>query len=201
MTATNDAVLITDPLPCRCMYGITCLQHRYTEVRLTSWTRRQASRPVVSTESSSGGEMPALLNATSTRPCRAVTDSYICCTSSSLDTSAAMNMPSVSAATALPAASSMSTATTLAPSAASLRALARPMPLPAPVMTATRSCKRCMVRLTPRCLSIRAINRGLSIGGDKDGHDLGEGVRRVGPELAAQAGLLEPAERGPVPHR
>ena len=47
MTATNDAVLMTDPLPWRRMYGMTCLQHRYTEVRLTSCTRRQASIPVV----------------------------------------------------------------------------------------------------------------------------------------------------------
>jgi hypothetical protein len=52
--------------------------------------------------------------------------------------------PLVSSAAALPAASSMSTATTIAPSAAILRALASPMPLPAPVMTATRSCKRCV---------------------------------------------------------
>src|SRR5215471_8153522 len=41
----------------------------------------------------------------------------------------------------------MSTATTLAPSAAIRRADASPMPLPAPVMTATRSCKRCIEQL------------------------------------------------------
>src|SRR5258706_11361719 len=144
ITATNDAVLMTDPRPCRRMYGSTCLQHKYTEVRFTSWTRRQASRPVDRIESSSGGEMPALWNATSMRPCRCATDSYIRWTSSSLATSAAMNTPPASSAAALPAASSMSTATTTAPSAASRRALARPMPLPAPVMTATRSCRRCM---------------------------------------------------------
>ncbi len=33
-----------DPLPCRCMWGITCLQHRYTEVRFTCCTR-DARRP------------------------------------------------------------------------------------------------------------------------------------------------------------
>jgi hypothetical protein len=37
-------------------------------VRLTSWTFFQASRPVVRMESSSGGEMPALLKAMSTEP-------------------------------------------------------------------------------------------------------------------------------------
>ena len=68
MVATNDAVLMIEPLPWRCMCGMTALQHRYTEVRLTSCTRRQASRPVARIESSSGGEMPALLNAMSTRP-------------------------------------------------------------------------------------------------------------------------------------
>ena len=55
-----------EPRPARCMCGITALQHRYTEVRLTSCTRHQASIPVTRMESSSGGEMPALLNATST---------------------------------------------------------------------------------------------------------------------------------------
>ncbi len=56
------------PLPCARMYPIASLQHRYTDVRLTSWTRRQASSEVSRIESSSGGEMPALLNATSTEP-------------------------------------------------------------------------------------------------------------------------------------
>jgi hypothetical protein len=44
------------------------LQHRYTDVRLTSCTRRHASSVVVRIESSSGGEMPALLKSTSTPP-------------------------------------------------------------------------------------------------------------------------------------
>jgi hypothetical protein len=57
-----------DPRPCERMYGMTYLQHRYTLVRFTSCTRRQASRPVDRMESSSGGEMPALLKAMSTDP-------------------------------------------------------------------------------------------------------------------------------------
>ena len=56
-----------------------------------------------------------------------------------------MNSPLTAAAAAFPAVWSMSTATTSAPSAASRRALARPIPLPAPVMTATRSCNRSMI--------------------------------------------------------
>ena len=45
-----------------------CLQQRNTALRFTSWTRRQASRLVSSTETSSGGAMPALLNSTSIPP-------------------------------------------------------------------------------------------------------------------------------------
>ena len=56
------------------MIGSTAWQHRYTDVRLTSCTRRQASSPVVRIESSSGGEMPALWNDTSTRPKRSTVD-------------------------------------------------------------------------------------------------------------------------------
>ena len=103
-TATNEAVLMTEPLPWRCMYGITCLQHRYTEVRLTSCTRRQASSPVLRIESSSGGEMPALLNAMSIRAVLPRAASYSCRTSSSLVTSAGRTMPPTSSATSLPAA-------------------------------------------------------------------------------------------------
>ena len=68
ITATNDAVLMIEPLPCSSMYGNAALQQRKTLVRLTSCTRRQASRSVSRIESSSGGEMPALLNAMSTEP-------------------------------------------------------------------------------------------------------------------------------------
>jgi hypothetical protein len=50
------------------MCGIAYLQQKKTEVVLTLRTRSQASRPVTRIESSSGGEMPALLKAMSTRP-------------------------------------------------------------------------------------------------------------------------------------
>src|SRR5271156_4531303 len=152
--------------------------------------------------------MPALWNAMSTRPYWATTVSYSRWTSSSLATSAATNSPPPAAAAALPAASSMSTATTRAPSAASRRALASPIPLPAPVMTATRSCKRCTIKTTPflvrsppgaygaaLCGSLSSLRR------DEDVLGLGERVGGVRPEFADEAGLLEAAERRPVPHR
>src|SRR4029453_19302092 len=68
ITATNEAVLMIDPRCCWRMYGMAVWQQRYTLVRFTSCTRRHASRLVSRIESSSGGEMPALLNATSTVP-------------------------------------------------------------------------------------------------------------------------------------
>ncbi len=45
-TATNEAVLITDPPPPSSKYGIPCLQHRNTLRKLVAWTRSQASRDV-----------------------------------------------------------------------------------------------------------------------------------------------------------
>ena len=54
-----------------------CLQHRKTLRRLTSWTRCQASSEVSSTEESSVGLMPALLNRTSMRPSSSRARSYI----------------------------------------------------------------------------------------------------------------------------
>ena len=69
MTATNDAVLMTEPprsFSSRC--GMPCLQHRKTDLRLTSCTRCHASSVVSSTEASSLGEMPALLKSTSMWP-------------------------------------------------------------------------------------------------------------------------------------
>lgn len=57
-------------------------------------------------------------------------------------TSTDTKVPPASFAAALPASASMSPQTTFAPSDASLRAVARPMPLPAPVMTAVRPVRR-----------------------------------------------------------
>ena len=68
ITATKDAVLITDPPPASSRCGMPCLQQRNTDLRFTSCTRCQASSEVSSTDTSSGGEMPALLKRTSMWP-------------------------------------------------------------------------------------------------------------------------------------
>ena len=59
---------MTEPPPVSSRCGIPCLQHRNTDLRLTSWTCCQVSTDVSSTEASLTGEMPALLKSTSMRP-------------------------------------------------------------------------------------------------------------------------------------
>src|SRR5690349_17308993 len=125
-----------------------------------------------------------------------------------------MKIPPASSAAAFPVSPSMSTATILAPSAASLRTLASPMPLPAPVMTATRSRRRCMgadhslclVRLGVSPASGPPAAPGIRIAssyirGNEHVLGLGKGVEGVRPQFPAQPGLLEAAERRPVADR
>src|SRR5439155_12701396 len=137
-------------------------------------------------ESSSGGEMPALLNATSSRPCRCTTPSKSARTCASSATSQAANSPPTSPAADSPASALTSTTTTVAPSAANRRTVASPMPLPPPVTTATRSRNR-------------SVNSILRV--DEDVLHVGERGQRVRAEFAPEAGLLHAAERRPVPHR
>src|ERR1041384_434797 len=80
----------------------------------------------------------------------------------------------------------MSATTTRAPSLARRRTVARPIPLPPPVTTATRPCN---------------LMNDSSVVGDEHVLGLGERRDRVRAELPAEAGLLETAERRPVPHR
>ena len=142
MVATKDAVLMIEPFPAFCMYGITYLQQWKTLVVLTRKTLSQASRPVVRIESSSGGEIPALLNAISMRPYVSKATLYMFSTSEALVTSALTKIPPVAFAAASPDSAFMSTATIFAPSLAKRLAVARPIPLPAPVITATRPSRR-----------------------------------------------------------
>src|SRR6266498_4288700 len=186
MTATKDAVLMMDPLPCLRMCGSTYLQQKYTEVRLTFCTLSHTSMPVSRMESSSGGEIPALLKAMSTRPWSATTRSNMASTACSSVTSQVMAAPPVSLASASMASVLRSTPMTTAPSSANLLAEASPMPLAAPVITATLSCKR--FTSVPLC-------------GDEHVLGLGEGRQGVRPQFPAEAGLLDAAERRPVPHR
>ena len=76
-----------------------------------------------------------------------------------------------------------STPTTRAPCSAKSRAVSAPMPLAAPVITHTFPSS-----LPAICLSL--------LGRVEDVLDLGVVLERVGPELAADAGLLEAPERG-----
>src|SRR3954447_16801931 len=174
MTATNEAVLMTDPPPPSSRWGMPYLQQKKTDFTFTACTRSHTSTSVSSTEASSGGEMPALLNSTSMRSYAARTASYIERTASSSATSQAnaRSTPGESAA--------RSTPTTIAPSSLKRRAVSAPMPLAAPVMTQTLPSSR-PTRSAPRCVV--------------DGLQLGVVLERVRAELAADARLLEPAER------
>src|SRR3954453_15471140 len=88
MTATKEAVLITEPPPASSRWGMPCLQQRKTDLRLTSWTRFHASSEVSRTETSSSGLIPALLKRTSMRPISFAAFSYISRTESPSDQSA-----------------------------------------------------------------------------------------------------------------
>src|SRR5580658_7540592 len=118
-------------------------------------------------------------------------------------------MPPTDSATAGPANSSTSTTATVAPSEANRSAVARPIPPAPPVMTATLSTRR---RAYPApafesvpsliALLLDAWRRwGCSLRTNEDVLHITEGVEGVRTELAADAGLLGAAERGPVAHR
>src|SRR3954452_24447384 len=89
----------------------------------------------------------------------------------------------------------MSAHTTRAPSEAKRRAVARPMPLPAPVMTAVRPTRR---RHTG--VSVTLSLTSLLLGADEHVLGLGVGGQGVGAQLPAETGLLVAAERGRVAH-
>src|SRR3954469_21608461 len=136
--------------------------------------------------------MPALLNATSRPPYAWTAESNIAATCSSSVTSTWTNSPLTASAARLPPSGAMSAQTTCAPAPAKRRAVARPMPLAAPVITATRPSSRFM----------RTPSGGWSGGGgQEDVLRLGERVDRVGAELSTQPRLLEAAERRGVAHR
>src|SRR6478735_6446879 len=179
--------------------------------------------PVVRIESSSGGEMPAFLKATSTLPKVLCAWSNRAFTCSASVTSTCTYEPLSSSARAGPRPSSMSPKTTFAPSAANRRAVARPIPEHPPVITATLLSSRPAIPLSftlsnsgaprtlrgliPRILSglgglaPRGPGMGPASGGEKDVLDLGECVRGVRAEFAAEAGLFETSEGRPVAHR
>ncbi len=153
-TATNDAVLMIEPRPCATMCRSAAREQRYTDFRLTSCTFCHAGSSVVSMESSSGGEMPALLNAMSTEPYASAAVSKRWSTCASSVTSTCTNRPSTRSAAAGPAVASRSPITTFAPSAARRFAVASPMPDAPPVMTATRPASRCVRSMRGRSVMV-----------------------------------------------
>ena len=117
------------------------LQPRNTPLRLTFIVCSQTASSVSTAPPSSRWEMPALLNSTSRRPNASSAPAIIRRQSRASETSARAKMarPPVSAimaAVSEPAQSSMSTAATAAPSRAKRSAVWRPIPLPAPVISA-----------------------------------------------------------------
>ena len=174
MTATNDAVLITEPPPASSRCGMPCLQHRKTLRRLTSWTRCQASTEVSSTEVSSLGLMPGVVEQDVDAPEGLARPSYTALTSSSEDTSAWKRQ------LARRALGQVDPHDRRALGGEQLRGL-RPDPDAAPVITHTLPSSRPAISA--------ALRR------DVDALDLRVVVQRVRAQLAADARLLEAAER------
>ena len=146
--------------------------------------------------------VPALLTMTSSRPHRSNAASTTRCTSPSLATSQRSASASTPASrsvfsAASPRASSNSAMTTRAPFVAERRAVARPMPPPAPVTMATLSLKRMafsalmrrafaaarrVVRLAERrrreLLVLRVLGRRLLLARREDRHAQADALRR-----------------------
>src|SRR5580704_1162145 len=136
IAAMTDDMMITVPLCCAIIRGITALQVRYVPRTLTSNTRSQVRGGVSC--STPAALMPALATSTSIRPKSATAAPAARSRSSGRVTSAWMSAPRppamrISSAVRAAAAPSMSMASTDAPSAANRVAIARPMPEPAPV--------------------------------------------------------------------
>src|SRR5713226_3337733 len=137
--ATTEEKLTTLPLPCSTITGITCRQHKNGPFRsrFMVWSQTEGSTSV--TGLSSRREPPAQFSSTSTWPKASLACCTICLTLSSSVTSVCTKRASAPAsrAVASPSVASISATTTLAPSATNSLADARPMPEPAPVITAT----------------------------------------------------------------
>src|SRR5229473_304076 len=142
--ATTEEKLTTLPLPCSTITGMTCRQHKNGPLRsrLMVWSQTERSTSV--TGLSSRSEPPAQFSSTSTWPKASRACCTICLTLSSSVTSVRTKRAPAPASRALasPSVSSISATTTLAPSATNILAAARPMPEPAPVITATLPARR-----------------------------------------------------------
>src|SRR5215813_1253570 len=142
--ATTEEKLTTLPLPCSTITGMTCRQHRNGPFRsrFMVWSQTEGSTSV--TGLSSRSEPPAQFSSMSTWPKASLAPCTICLTlASSVTSVCTKRAPSpASRAAASPSVASISATTTLAPSATNSLADARPMPDPAPVITATLPARR-----------------------------------------------------------
>ena len=137
----NDAVLTTCASSCARSVGRKAVSPLITPQRLTPRTQSQWSRVSVSTRAKP--PTPALLHSTWTAPNRSSAASRSPATASgsatSVGTASTSPPPSSSSFSACPSASSCTSArTTCIPAATKASAMPRPMPLAAPVTTATR---------------------------------------------------------------
>src|SRR6266566_1275626 len=140
-----DAVFTIEPPPRASMRGIACLQPRNWPLRLTATSRSKTAMSSVTMSVSTAlvEESVALLCNTSRPPndSTAVSTMRTTLGSSETSTSAATALRS-SPATRSASVPLMSATTTEAPSRAIRRAVASPMPLPAPVTIATLPSRR-----------------------------------------------------------
>src|ERR1700722_5814432 len=147
------AVLIITPPPCFIMCGIAYLHPKNTPFRHTSTTQSHSSSLVSTTVL--GTKTPALLNRISRRPNPRTVSSTMRSTSAATRTSTETDFAtppafSISAAVLLADSDRTSATITFAPSRANRSALARPIPEPAPVISATLSLSSMMVHLRRR---------------------------------------------------
>src|SRR5579862_3148473 len=139
--ATDDMFTMAPPPPCFSICGISYFRLSQTPFTLMSITWSNSS----SVQSNSGchlPSMPALLNATSSRPYFSTVLCTNDCTSVALETSPFTKIPSPPAdrirrTVSFPSASRRPVITTLAPSFAKSTAVSRPMPVVPPVISAT----------------------------------------------------------------
>ncbi len=124
--------------------------HSSAPVTLTASTRAKTSAG--KSRNGASVAMPALFTSTSTRRQRAATAANAASTlarsaTSSTIAHAVVAMGSIARATFSAAATSRSASTTAQPSSCSRRAIAAPIPRPAPVTTATREAGEVMPRI------------------------------------------------------
>src|SRR6476646_6398637 len=208
-------MLMITPLFCSRMIGMTCLAARMQLLRLIATQRSNASSVILSSSASPpASDTPTLLCRMSMRPQRA-------CVSATIASRSALLVTSALKATAVPWLApirstvscadlrSRSTQTTLAPSRANVRAVARPLPTPspglwpAPTTMATLSCRRMSVHSRDRILLeyLFVLRLVVDLHGRQHAHHRaveGDGQHEVGHVLVAE--MLLDLGKGLVGH-